>query len=128
MGRRVELLGRIPETELPAYYGACDVFCLSSLQKTEAFGIVQIEAISCGKPVIATNIPESGVSWVNAHGVSGLNVAPGDPEGLARAIKTITESETVYKAYCAGAKQRYLEWFTKERMIEKCLNIYRYEK
>lgn len=128
MGRRVELLGRIPETELPAYYGACDVFCLSSIQKTEAFGIVQIEAMSCGKPVIATNIPESGVSWVNAHGVSGLNVAPGDPEGLAQAIKTITESETVYKAYCAGAKQRYLEWFTKERMIEKCLNIYRYEK
>lgn len=42
---KVRLLGRIPDGELPAYYGACDVFCLSSVQKTEAFGIVQIEAM-----------------------------------------------------------------------------------
>lgn len=54
---RVKLLGRIPDGDLPAYYGACDVFCLSSVQRTEAFGIVQIEAMSCGKPVVATRIP-----------------------------------------------------------------------
>lgn len=69
---KVELLGRVSDEDLPSYYGACDVFCLSSVQKTEAFGIVQIEAMSCGKPVIATNIPHSGVSWVNAHEQSGI--------------------------------------------------------
>ena len=58
--KRVELLGRVSDEELPAYYGACKVFCLSSVQKTEAFGIVQIEAMSCGKPVVATDIPGSG--------------------------------------------------------------------
>ena len=46
---KVKLLGRVSDEELPAYYGACDVFCMSSVQKTEAFGIVQIEAMSCGK-------------------------------------------------------------------------------
>ena len=56
---RVKLLGRISEEDLPAYYGACSLFCLSSVQKTEAFGIVQIEAMSCGKPVVATRIPQS---------------------------------------------------------------------
>ena len=46
---KVVLLGRVSDEDLPAYYGACELFCLSSVQKTEAFGIVQIEAMSCGK-------------------------------------------------------------------------------
>lgn len=112
---KVKLLGRISDEDLPAYYGACDVFCLSSVQKTEAFGIVQIEAMSCGKPVIATNIPQSGVPWVNAHGVSGLNVAPGNAEELARAIEAVTKDETTYRQYAAGAANRYKNLFTQEQ-------------
>ena len=126
--RRVELLGRIPDEELPAYYGACTLFCLSSVQKTEAFGIVQIEAMSCGKPVVATNIPHSGVAWVNAHGESGLNVTPGDAQGLARAIEQVVRQEAVDGRYSAGALRRYRELFTREQMINKCLNLYRYER
>lgn len=125
---RVELLGRIANEELPSYYGACDVFCLSSVQKTEAFGIVQIEAMSCGKPVVATRIPRSGVSWVNAHGESGLNVTPGNPQELARAIETIMEDEAAYQRYASGARERYNTLFSKKRMIENCLKLYRYEK
>ena len=121
---KVELLGRIGDEELPAYYGACDVFCLSSVQKTEAFGIVQIEAMSCGKPVVATNIPQSGVAWVNAHGMSGLNVEPGDARALARAIEDITKDEAAYRQYVAGAASRYRELFTQEQMINKCIKIY----
>lgn len=125
---RVELLGRIPDAELPAYYGACTLFCLSSVQKTEAFGIVQIEAMSCGKPVVATNIPQSGVAWVNAHGESGLNVTPGDARELARAIEEVVRQEAADGRYSAGALRRYRELFTREQMINKCLNIYRYER
>lgn len=126
--RRVELLGRIPDGELPAYYGACTLFCLSSVQKTEAFGIVQIEAMSCGKPVVATNIPQSGVAWVNAHGESGLNVTPGDARALARAIEQVALQEAADGRYSAGALRRYRELFTREQMINKCLNLYRYER
>lgn len=122
---KVELVGRISEEELPAYYGACTLFCLSSIQKTEAFAIVQIEAMSCGKPVVATRIPHSGVAWVNEHGVSGLNVEPGDARELAEAIRTVTENEEVYRRYAGNARRRYETLFTKECMIEKCLNIYR---
>lgn len=121
---KVKLLGRISDEDLPAYYEACDIFCLSSVQKTEAFGIVQIEAMSCGKPVVATNIPQSGVSWVNAHGVSGLNISPGDAKELARAIEEVTKDETTYRRYSAGAARRYEELFTKEQMINKCIKIY----
>lgn len=121
---KVKLLGRIPDNELPAYYGACRLFCLSSIQKTEAFAIVQIEAMSCGKPVVATNIPHSGVSWVNAHGVSGLNVAPKNARQLAQAITEITEDMDKYLKFAAGAEKRYRDTFTKEEMINNVLNIY----
>lgn len=122
--RKVVLPGRISDEELPAYYGACHVFCLSSVQKTEAFGIVQLEAMSCGKPVVATRIPHSGVSWVNAHGESGLNVPPADGKALADAIRTLTCDEAEYRRFCDGAYRRYHTCFTRERNMEKLLNIY----
>ena len=121
---KVVLLGRIPENELPTYFGACKVFCLPSVQKTEAFGIVQIEAMSCGKPVVATRIPQSGVPWVNKHGVSGLNVMPGNAGELARAIQDIADNESVYDKYSTAAKNRYWDIFTNEHMIDKCKRIY----
>ena len=121
---KVKLLGRVSDGDLPAYYGACEVFCMSSVQKTEAFGIVQIEAMSCGKPVVATRIPQSGVSWVNKEGMSGLNVEPGKAQELAKAIEKITENAETYQRFSEGAKRRYQDTFTKERMIEKCLTIY----
>lgn len=124
---KVHLLGRIADEDLPAYYGACDVFCLSSVQKTEAFGIVMIEAMSCGKPVIATDIPGSGVPWVNEHGVSGLNVPPCDPVALARAVEAVTGDSEAYSRYSAGALSRYRQLFTKDKMIDECLKIYCYE-
>lgn len=121
---KVQLLGRVSEEDLPSYYGACSVFCLSSIQKTEAFGIVQVEAMSCGKPVVATRIPGSGVSWVNADGESGVNVPPRDPAALARAIEHVCGDDVVYGRYCSGALRRYRSLFTREHMIDNCLKLY----
>lgn len=121
---KVKLLGRISDEDLPAYYGACTLFCLPSVQKTEAFGIVQIEAMSCGKPVVATRIPHSGVAWVNEHGVSGLNVEPKNAEALAEAIMTIVGDGQAYRKFAEGAEARYRSLFVKERMINKILDIY----
>lgn len=121
---KVELLGFVPDNELPSYFGACDVFCFSSIYKTEAFGIAQIEAMSCGKPVVATDIPESGVPWVNSHGVSGLNARPADARSLAAAIASVVEDRKRYDEYSANAKNRYEQFFTKDQMIKKCVNVY----
>ena len=122
---RVVLLGRLSDRELEDYYGACDVFCLSSIWKTEAFGMVQIEAMSCGKPVVATEIPGSGVAWVNKHGYSGVNVQPEDSLALANAIKHILADESRYNAYSENARTRYEEHFTKPLFLKKCEEIYR---
>ena len=89
--------------------------------KTEAFGIVQIEAMSCGTPVVATRIPESGVSWVNEEGVSGLNAEPADVRSLADAILGVEEKE---KQFSDGAKRRFGQLFSKEIMINKIIATY----
>ena len=122
---KVKLLGFLGDEEVPAYFGACDLFCMSSVYATEAFGIVQIEAMSVGKPVVATKIPGSGVSWVNEHNVSGVNVKPKDSEALAIAFRHILESPDTYSNYSEQASQRYWTMFTKTKMIEKCIEIYK---
>lgn len=122
---KVFMLGRLGEGDVPGYFGACNVFCLSSVMKTEAFGIVQLEAMSCSKPVVATVIPGSGVSKVNEHGVSGLNVEPGNAKAIADAILSINSDEQTYSRYCKGSRQRYENYFTKRRMIDLSIALYR---
>jgi rhamnosyl/mannosyltransferase len=121
---RVKLLGFLPDEVLPQYFEACDLFCMSSIWKTEAFGIVQIEAMSCGKPVVATRIPESGVSWVNEDGVSGLNADPENGKSLAEAILKVTKNEETYNKFAKGAYDRYKSLFSYEQMIDNCMRIY----
>lgn len=123
--KRVKLLGYVSDADLPTYFEACDVFCMSSVMKTEAFGIVQIEAMSCGKPVVATKIPQSGVSWVNQHGESGLNAEPRDAKDLAKCIRKIVADEEKYRFFSEGALNRYKQMFTQEQMINNCLDIYK---
>ena len=74
--------------------------------------------------MVATRIPQSGVSWVNKHGVSGLNVMPGNAGELACAIQDIADNESVYDKYSMAAKNRYWDIFTNEHMIDKCKRIY----
>jgi rhamnosyl/mannosyltransferase len=122
---KVKLLGHIPSTDLPSYYTACDLFCLSSIWKTEAFGIVQIEAMSCGKPIVATNIKGSGVSWVNMHNVTGINVVTANSKELADAIIYLLSNPIRYEKFSNAALKRYNELFRKEIMINKCIDLYK---
>ena len=121
---KVQLLGYVESWALPILFGACDVFVMSSDRKTEAFGIVQIEAMSCGKPVVATWIPQSGVAWVNKDGESGHNVYPHDPRSLAIAIDRICHDPDTYLRYSANALERYEDMFTSREMIDKIIKIY----
>ena len=121
---KVKLLGFVADEDHAALYGAAKVFVMSSVMKTEAFGIVQIEAMSTGTPVVATKIPESGVSWVNEDGVSGLNVEPEDPQALAEAIRTICEDSERYKRYSEQAQVRFSRLFAYSNMIDKIVRLY----
>lgn len=121
---KVHLLGYVPTETLGAYYEACDVFCLSSTIKTEAYAIVQVEAMAAGKPVVATNIPGSGVSWVNEHGVSGLNASTHNARELAEAITEICSDPDIYTGYARRSRARYEQLFRSDVMIDKLIALY----
>lgn len=121
---RLHFRGRVSDDELHAWMAACDVLAMTSSMKTEAFGIVQIEAFSLGKPVVSTRIPASGVSWVNAHGKSGLTVPVKDAEAVAEAIRRICEEPALKDKLGSGAAERFAQMFTIERMTKQIINVY----
>ncbi|EHN92029.1 glycosyltransferase [Escherichia coli] len=121
---RVFLIGSIPGNDLGSYFEACDVFCLPSIMKSEAFGIVQIEAMSFGKPIVATNIQGSGTSWVNENKVSGLNVDIKNPEQIASAIYNITCESVRYREYCNSSFERFNQFFHRNVMIDHIIKLY----
>lgn len=86
---RIVFLGKVSDESLGSYYASCDAFCLPSVERSEAFGVVQLEAMSFGKPVVSTSIPGSGVGWVNKDDVSGRVVPPRDAGALASAIQDL---------------------------------------
>ncbi|MBR1787834.1 MAG: glycosyltransferase [Bacteroidaceae bacterium] len=121
---KVYLIGHIPDNQLGAYFDACKVFCLTSIDKREAFAIVQAKAMYHCRPVVSTDISDSGVPWVNKHGVSGINVPPRDSKAVARAIHEVCEDEARYLQYCQQARQRYEELFRMEDMISAHQSLY----
>jgi rhamnosyl/mannosyltransferase len=116
LGDRVLFAGRVTDDDLPAYYRACDVLVLPSTARTEAFGVVQIEAMASGRPVVSTQLP-TGVPWVNQDGVSGLVVRPRDASALASALTRVCEDSGLRDRLAQGAHLRAHELFARERMV-----------
>lgn len=121
--KKITFLKSMDEDELILYYYACDLFVLPSIAKSEAFGLVQLESMACGKPVVSTNLP-TGVPFVNLHKHTGLIVPPEDSKALARAINTLLENQSLRREYGENARKRVEEEFTKEKMIERTLKLY----
>lgn len=120
---RVHFTGRISEEDLRMYYHMCDVFCLSSIEKSEAFGMVQAEAMSCGKPVVCYDL-NNGVTYVNRHMETGLVAPCGSVEGLAAAIEKLRVDEPLRRRLGAQALERIRREFSLDAMRGKMLSLY----
>jgi rhamnosyl/mannosyltransferase len=121
---RVRFLGFVPDEELVAYYDACDLFCMPSTHRAEQFGLVQLEAMHCGKPVVATRLG-TGVEYVTLDGVTGLLVEPGSVEALAEALNRLVGDADLRARLGAAGRQRVAEAFSVQQMIDKTVAIYR---
>jgi rhamnosyl/mannosyltransferase len=121
---RVHFAGRVPDDELAAFYHAAQVVVLPSVAPTEAFGIVQLEAMACGTPVVNTALPTSAPR-VSLDGVTGLTVPPGDPGALASAIARLLDDEALRARLGEAGRRRVRERFPLEAMVAATDRIYR---
>jgi rhamnosyl/mannosyltransferase len=121
---KVVLPGHIDDDELPAYFEACDVFCMPSTVRAEAYGVAIVEAMMLGKPVVATHIPGSGVPWVNVDGLTGFNVPVGDAGALASALKRLLADPALRQRLGAAARSRYVAEFGAEHMTARTIELY----
>lgn len=122
---RVRLIGRIPENEIGAYFAAADLFCLPSIIRTEAFGVVLAEALSMGVPIVSCDIPNSGVNWVNLHNVTGINVPVCNASALASAINEILDSPELMSQFSKNCFERYESFFSVEKMVDAVYALYK---
>jgi len=117
----VVLTGFVPEKELPAYYSALDLYVLSSNSRQEAFGITLLEALCCGVPVVAPNLP--GVRQVVNRSGGGLLFSPGNPFDLAEKIaRLLSGNMDEYKKSAVSFLRKWPSW---EEVASKYMRIYR---
>jgi glycosyltransferase involved in cell wall biosynthesis len=119
---RVAFLRAASEPEIKACYQASDVFVLPSTEITEAFGIVQLEAMASGLPVVSTNLP-TGVPWVNQHGVTGLVVPAGQPAPLAAAIRTLLRDSGLRSKMAEAGRRRVAKTFSEATMVTRFTEV-----
>jgi len=121
---RVTFTGRLDEDELAAWYRACDVFCLPSVEPSEAFGLVQLEAMACGKPVVNTQLG-NGVNVVSLDGVTGLSARPRDEASLAACLARLCADPELREHFGAAGHRRARTGFSAAHMAGQTLALYR---
>ncbi len=120
---RIHFVGKISDADLPAYFQACDVFCLPAVNQAEAFGIVQVEAFACAKPVVSTKL-NNGVDFVNQDGITGYTVTPSSVDELAAALNKLLPNPSLRERLGQQALQRAQQEFSLDALRSKTLAVY----
>ncbi len=120
---RIEWLGEVPDEALPAVYHSADLFVLPSSHPSEAFGLVQVEAMAARMPVICTELG-TGTTYVNVDGVTGLVVPPRDPPALAAAVQSLMADPARRAAIGQAARRRAEQEFSVDVMVTRILSLY----
>ncbi len=121
--RNIHFLGMLDDASLKAAYRECDVLVLPSVSRSECFGLVQLEAMVYGKPVINTDL-DTAVPEVSLDGVSGITVTPGDVDELRAAIEKLCGDPELRKKYGDAARERVLKRYSIDRMSDRLFGSY----
>lgn len=125
VGGKVRLLGDLPAPRLHRLLASADALCLSSLERTEAFGLVLLEAMWYAKPVLATSVEGSGMGWVVEDGRTGLLTAPGDVAALAAAISRLRDEPALAAALGRAGREKMWKQFRIATVATRVGAIYR---
>ncbi len=121
--QRIKIINEVDEESLHNYFKSCDLFILPSINQTETYGIVQIEAMACGKPLVCTELG-TGTSYLNKNNITGLVVPPSDSGALAKAINKIINDDGLRLRFGKEGKGRAFSEFTSEKMINRTYELY----
>ena len=118
---RVSILGRVDD--IRPYLAAASIFVLPSVTRAEAFGIVQLEAMAAGLPVINTDI-NSAVPEVCVHGEMGITVPPSDAVSLTDAMNLLLDRDELRVQFGEASKAKVLAEYTTDLMAARTLSVY----
>jgi len=121
---RVELTGFMPDERLRALLATSDLFCLPSIERTEAFGLVLLEAMRYAKPVVATDVSGSGMGWIIGHMETGLLVKPGDVDDLARALQLLCQRPDLRERMAEAGRKRFNAVFRIDQVADRISSLY----
>ncbi len=118
---KVHFVGRVEESNLNTVFCDSDVVILPSVSRSECFGLVQLEAMVYGKPVINTDLP-TAVPDVSLDGETGITVTPGSVSELTKAIQKLTDYKELRELYGKNARERCLCEFSLAKMQNEYFN------
>ena len=122
---RIAMPGRVDDATRNQLLRQCDLLCLPSINRGEAFGLVLLEAMAMGKPALVTRVPGSGMSWVVDAGHTGWHVEPEDPVGLARQLAEIRDHRDTVAPMGRQAQQQFQERFSIAAVAARTASLYR---
>lgn len=123
LDKQVEFVGRLDDDALLRAFQAADFFVLPSINGNEAFGLVLIEAMACGLPVIASDLP--GVRQVFRDGREGYLCQPGEVESLRVCLEKMIADPKKRRQMAAAARQLALEKYDEKKIAARLLEIFR---
>lgn len=121
---RLSFLSGVDEAQLTELYRNHHVLCLPSIERTEAFGIVLLEAMRSARATIATRVEGSGMAWIVEHNRTGLLIEPENTAALSRALDTLRDDPDLVATMGEGGRTRFLEQFSMERVAIATSELY----
>jgi rhamnosyl/mannosyltransferase len=125
LGPRVTFHHAADDRSLAQLFDRCDCLCLPSIERTEAFGLVLLEAMAFARATVATRVRGSGMAWVVEDGVTGLLVPPADERALAGALERLRDEPELTRRLGEAGRRRFDEAFHISRSAQNLLGLYR---
>lgn len=124
LDERVQLAGQVDDACLQQAYAQAEIFCLPSLDRAEAFGMVLLEAMRAGLPCVASAIAGSGVGEVVRDGETGVLVAPGDAGALSAALAALAADAGRCRRYGEAGRQRWQQAYRPAAVMAATRQVY----
>jgi len=123
--QRVRLQGSVSDAELAGLLQGCDCLCLPSVDRAEAFGMVLLEAMQAGKPLVVADVAGSGMGWVVDVDRTGLKVTPRDSDSLVAALRRLMDGPELLAQLGEAANRKFREQFVIDEVVKQISDLYR---